>query len=404
MARRLSPIVALLACLLFVACGGSDGSSAFDDRVEGETTAAADDGAGVTQDEVLVGIHGPKSAQAAALVADVFTGFHDYVDEVNERGGVHGRRIRLIEVDDQFTVAGGTAAAKRLAQDDVLLAINIAGADAQVGAQPTMEQHGIPYLTAAASMQQLEDARSTFLIATPVELQAAAVPSFVAGELDGRDRRVAILHETGDIYTDMVEQVEANAGEAGIEIVATEAVESQAPSFNSALVKLRRERADTVILIGLLAVPGILRDAQAVGFEPTWTGAGPWATDFFAALTRGGMDGIRAVRGQGGVDSPSFPAFRAAWSGDTPPGDLGFGGWVTGETLEAILERAGEQPSRAGIVELLERTMDDPIDADPASPPLRFSPDRHWGSDEVLPSRVEGDMWVATGDWAARFE
>lgn len=403
MRRCLSVIVAaLLACLTLAACGGDDGGS-FDERVGGDETTV-DDSAGVTAKSIAIGVHGPKSGPAASLVADVFTGFELYVDKINADGGVNGRTLEVEVVDDQFTVAGGTAAGKELAQGDVMVAVNLAGAESAVGAQPALERGAIPYLQVALPLAKLEGSKTTFSLGTPLELTASAVPSFAATELDAGTKTVAILSEADDIYQEMVGGVRDNAADAGIEIAAEEVVDGTASSFRPALFKLREAGADVVILVGGLAVPGILRDAKSIGFEPTWTGSGPWTTDFINAVAEGAMEGIQAVRANGGVDAPGFDEFAAAWKADTPPTELGFLGWTHATNIAAMLERLGDDPSRSALVEMLEtETEDDPIAASEAQPPLSYTAERHWASDEVLPSTVRDGVWVATGEFTQRF-
>ncbi|HEY2716010.1 MAG TPA: ABC transporter substrate-binding protein, partial [Solirubrobacterales bacterium] len=307
-------------------------------------------------------------------------------------------------VDDQFTVAGGTAAAKQLAQGEVMAAVDLAGAEAAVGAQPTLEASKIPYLEVALPLSKLEGSATTFSLGTPLELAAAAVPSFAAAELGAAGKKVGLIVESEDIYQEMASELEANAAEAGIEIADVETVDATASSFTPALFKLQSKGVEVVMLEAGLAVPGVLRDAKTIGYSPTWTGSGPWTTDFLNALSKGAMEGIQAVRSNGGIDTPGFEEFAKGWKGESPAGELGYLGWADAMNIVAMLERLGSNPSRSALVEMLEtETEGDPIEATKAIPPLTYTTTRHWASDEVLPSVVKKGVWTATGEFTRRF-
>src|SRR5262249_10194633 len=58
--------------------------------------------AGVTDDEILMGMSGALAGPTQALGKGMKTGIEAWFREVNERGGIHGRRLRLIALDDNY--------------------------------------------------------------------------------------------------------------------------------------------------------------------------------------------------------------------------------------------------------------------------------------------------------------
>lgn len=67
-----------------------------------KNVAIASDTPGVTATEIVVGATFPFSGPASAL-GNVGKAFMGYVDLINDRGGVNGRKIRLIALDDAYT-------------------------------------------------------------------------------------------------------------------------------------------------------------------------------------------------------------------------------------------------------------------------------------------------------------
>jgi branched-chain amino acid transport system substrate-binding protein len=79
----------------------------------------------VAQDAYVVGLSGALTGPAAATYAPVIEAMRAYVDQVNGRGGVNGKPIRLVILDNQGEPSKGAADAKKLlAQDNVLILIN----------------------------------------------------------------------------------------------------------------------------------------------------------------------------------------------------------------------------------------------------------------------------------------
>ncbi len=102
--------------------------------------ALAEDG--VTNDKVLLGQAAVFSGPAAQLGIQMRNGIKAYLDFVNEKGGVHGRRIELITEDDQYEAKVAPGVTKKLIEEHKVFALI-----GYVGT-PTGVQH-VPVLTAA---------------------------------------------------------------------------------------------------------------------------------------------------------------------------------------------------------------------------------------------------------------
>ncbi len=79
--------------------------------------AAADDG-------YVIGVSAAMTGPGAGIYAPVVEAMRTYIDNVNARGGVNGKPIKLIVLDDGAEPSRAAANAKKLTQDNVLLLIN----------------------------------------------------------------------------------------------------------------------------------------------------------------------------------------------------------------------------------------------------------------------------------------
>lgn len=362
---------------------------------------------GVDADSIVIGVHGPKSGPAAAFTEGAMVGFRLYLDSLNAKGGVAGRKIEIQVADDQYTVPGGAAAAREMA-DKVLLAYNIIGADPAIGALPVFERSGTPYLTVAAPLDLVQRSPVAFIFPTPLELLAESVPSFIKAELDPPGaRKVAVMWENQDLMRDMHEHFMTAAKEAGLPIVVSESFDRTSSSYVQNVKRVRDSGADLVVLLGGVAVPEVLKAAKSMNYSPVWTGAGAWTFDLMNAASGGLMEGIKALRAGPAADAPDYQDFLAVLHQNRKPAatdELAYAGWQGAKFIERLLRRLDKDVTRARLLQELKSGMTEanPIRMDPG-PPIWYGGDRRYGSAAAVPSTVKDGHWVITGKAASRF-
>src|ERR1700687_4121581 len=81
-------------------------------------TAVARSETGVTDSEIRIGMWTPLSGPAALLGQSARDGVRVWVKEVNDRGGIRGRKVNLIAYDDAASPQEAQAAVRRLIDQD----------------------------------------------------------------------------------------------------------------------------------------------------------------------------------------------------------------------------------------------------------------------------------------------
>lgn len=100
---------------------------------------------GVTNDEILLGQTTALSGPLAELGQEATAGAKAYFDYVNTQGGVHGRKIRLITLDDGYNPQKAVANVKQLIEKDQVLSLfGVLGTPANVAIMPLISQAGVP--------------------------------------------------------------------------------------------------------------------------------------------------------------------------------------------------------------------------------------------------------------------
>src|SRR6201993_3587839 len=107
--------------------------------------AAAEDG--VAADSITFGQAAVLEGPASALGQGMRTGIQAAFDEINARGGVHGRKLKLISRDDGYEPERAIAATKKLIDEDKGFAlIGPVGTPTSAAAQPTATAAHVPFI------------------------------------------------------------------------------------------------------------------------------------------------------------------------------------------------------------------------------------------------------------------
>jgi ABC-type branched-subunit amino acid transport system substrate-binding protein len=103
---------------------------------------------GVSADAIRIGQSAPLTGANAELGNDIRNGAMAYFRKVNEAGGVHGRRLELVTLDDANQVPRAEANTRKLVEEDGVFALfGYASATLSRPALPFVEKHKLPFLS-----------------------------------------------------------------------------------------------------------------------------------------------------------------------------------------------------------------------------------------------------------------
>jgi len=224
---------------------------------------------GITDNTVKVGIFGPMSG-AASVFSPVIYGAQIYYNEINKKGGIHGRKIETIVEDDQCVPAMSVAAAKKLiTQDKVFLLHGGTCTSASTAAVPYIAESKVPWVVLLAGIKFSPETnhKNVFLVGGSAFAQGTMLIDFAVKEL--RAKRIAVLRQT-DLYgKDGIDGInKALKKYPGVAIVADETLEGNATDATSQIMKIKSANPD-VVLLCLYYRPGTvyLRQAYELGLR-----------------------------------------------------------------------------------------------------------------------------------------
>lgn len=207
--------------------------------------------------EVLVGVAGPMTGSDAQMGADFQKGVSLAVEEWNSRGGVLGRTIKTVLVDDQSDSAQAVVAAQKLVKDRVAGVVGHYNSNCSIPASDVYHQASIPMITPASTNPLLTGRgyRGIFRVCGTDDQQGKAGADFVSRKLQAK--RVAVLHDSTVYGKGLAELFMTHLGSSA-SIVYTGGIIRGSKDFRGVLREIREQRPDLVYFGGVYSEAGLL--------------------------------------------------------------------------------------------------------------------------------------------------
>ena len=279
--RRPMPLFLALA-LVAAGCGQKSGVATSDAGGEapasagGEATEAPaagqfepgdDDTAGVTDTEIVIGIHAPVTGASPIPQTSFDIGKDIYWQFLAESAPdqLFGRNVRVVFRDDTFNPQEAVQVCREMVEDEgAFMLVGGGGADQITACAQYAAENGIPYLSAGVNEEGLADLATYFATTLTYAEQA---PLLMA-QLQERDiTEVGLVVADTPSFDDSIEAIQAAAEEAGIDIVYETRINKTAaePEQLSVVQALKDSGAEAVILQQLA---GRLHRAGQPGSQP----------------------------------------------------------------------------------------------------------------------------------------
>jgi branched-chain amino acid transport system substrate-binding protein len=250
--------------------------------------ALADDTTGVTKDAIKIGIMGPFTGNASSY-SKAEMGLMAFYKQINDQGGINGRKIEIIQEDTGCSEAKGIAAAKKLIyQNEVFMLHGNSCSGAALAMKPTIQEAGLPWIIAHA----VNDKLSTPVVknifhGVPTSLSSGYSMSEFAMSKPGTTKIAIVAHsnEWAKGYRDPA--VDLLKKDYNVEPILDLTMERSSTDATPQVLKIKKSGAQFVLAILYEAETAIfLRDAHKFGLNiPVMGGYG---TDLENTLKRVG--------------------------------------------------------------------------------------------------------------------
>lgn len=254
-------VAASAATVMALSLAGCSGGSMDD---------SSSSGAKASGDSITIGTVTTNSGTAAAYGEAEVKGFELAVSEINAKGGINGKKVKLESMDDKGDATEASNAYNKLAGDNNVLAVagpTISATTAAVA--PLADQSKLVTIAPAATSDSIETGNYLFRTCFKDSYQGEVAARFAAENL--KVKKVAVLYGTGDPYSSGVGEAFAKAAEKlGLEVVDKESSSSADDTeYSAQLQKIQASGAELLYAPYYYSVAGpyIIPQARSVGFE-----------------------------------------------------------------------------------------------------------------------------------------
>jgi branched-chain amino acid transport system substrate-binding protein len=366
-------------------------------------------GPGVSDTEIRIGQTMPYSgpASAASVIGESES---TYFRMINEQGGINGRRVTFISLDDNYSPAKALEQTRRLVeQDGVLAVVGSFGTPTNAATQKYLNANHVPQLFIQAGASRWNDPAHfpwTMPLVNLLRSEASVYAQYLLTA--NPDARIAVLYQNDDFGRDYLDGLREKLGpKAARMIVATASYDASDPTVDSQVVTLRASGADALLIAASPKFAAqTIRKVFDVGWHPAEFVAQVSAS-VTAVLASAGLDksvGVmtatssKAVGDPQWADDPDYLAWLAFMHTYYPRGDtndgFAFTGYSNATLFAEILRRCGDNLTRENLMAVathLERVR---LPALLPGITLNTSPTDYNPIKQMRLQRFDGQKWL----------
>ena len=268
---------------------------------------------GASDTEIKIGNTMPYSGPASAY-GTIGKTEAAYFKKINEEGGINGRKINFITLDDGYSPPKAVEMARRLVeQDEVLFLFGTLGTPSNTAIHKYMNSKKVPQLFVATGAAKWNDPKNfpwTMGWQPNYHTEAEIYAKHILKTKP--DAKIAVLYQNDDFGKDYLSGLKEGLGDKAKQIVATATYEVADPTVDSQIVQLQASGADVFLNI---ATPKFAAQAIRKAYDIGWK-ATQYLTNVSISvatvLTPAGLDkSIGIISSQYGKD-PTDPQ----WAND----------------------------------------------------------------------------------------
>ncbi len=327
---------------------------------------------GITDNEILVGMHTDLSGPASMIGKQSVDGANMRFDEFNQSGGVHGRMIKFIVEDHQYTVPRAVQASNKLLRKDkvsfMLGSLGTPMNNAVMTDQLSMSVPNLFPLTAARSMFDPFHELKFTSGSTYYDQIRTGIKYLV--DQNGRNK-VCVLYEDTDYGQEILDAAIDQLDEMNMPLIETASAKPTDTDFSSQIKKLRNAGCD-LIAMGTQIRSTIIPYIKAK--EINWSNVDFVATSasYFSVVAEqpnGIMDGLYCLNGivvpyyenASDLEKEWWDRFRDIY--DYEPNSGAIYGYIYADIFIEAIKRAGKDLNVESFVNAMEslKNYEDPL-------------------------------------------
>jgi ABC-type branched-subunit amino acid transport system substrate-binding protein len=344
---------------------------------------------------------GPLVYPGTQLVNNGLEGYFGYV---NDRGGVHGRKIITQYYDDGYKPQNAVANTKRLVdQDKVFAIVSSQGTGAVMATVKFLTQNKVPLIFPFQGVP-ISGQKTIFTSFTPYSNQSELVVTWLV-KVKGF-KRIGILYQDDKYGYTFRDPAKKTLAKFGLKLIAAESYKRGAKDLSAQVVKLRKANLDACLLVAT-PPPGaaFLKEAHKQGWKDTKIiSSGPLTDEKYINLSGGvgeGIWGLSLWPDPVNSNDPAVVEYREIMEKygkdrDKTPNRYSLYGYFYAKLFVAGLQRAGRNLTRESYIAALEGIKDW---ENGITPPVSFSATDHLAQNSGFMVEVQKGVFRPISGW-----
>jgi ABC-type branched-subunit amino acid transport system substrate-binding protein len=322
---------------------------------------AVADEVGVSADTILFGqvaaLEGPSAAIGQSMRQGLLTAF----TEINSRGGINGRKLKLVSRNDGYDPDRSVVETVKLIYEDKIFAlIGAVGTPTAMATAPIAAANDVPFLGPVSGADFLTGSEFQNVVNIRARYSAEAEAWIKHLVEDLHLSRIGIFYQDDAFGRDVLAGVKAALDRRGLQLTAEGTFERNTRAVGAALRVIRRDEPEAVIMVGTYGpCAEFIKLSHRSGFNPT-----------FAAVSFVGGTALAKELGREGagiivsqvVPFPwntrlkliaDYQAAQKALDPSQTPDFQSLEGYIVGRVVGHALELAGPNPTRSDLLRVI---------------------------------------------------
>ena len=271
MRTRICLLTSLLIALSSASCSKKEEAKPADPAQPATPEKARNYGPGVTDTEIKIGQTMPYSGPASAY-GTIGRVQAAYFKRVNEQGGINGRKINIISVDDAYNPPKTVEQTRKLVeQDEVLAMFQPLGTPSNTAIQKYLNSKSVPHLFVSSGATKWGDPKNfpwTIGFNPSYQTEAKTYGEYIKANLP--KAKIAALYQNDDFGKDYLVGLKQGLGDKASAIVKEVSYEVTDATVDSQMVTLQASKADVFVNVATPKFAAMaIRKAFDSGWKPT---------------------------------------------------------------------------------------------------------------------------------------
>ena len=360
---------------------------------------------GVSATEITLGSIQDLSGPIAGFGKQSRLGMLLAVDEINEQGGIHGRKLKLIVEDSAYDPKKAVLAAQKLVnQDKIFAMLGHIGTANNLAAMPVQfEKNVINFfpITAAREMYEPLHRLKYSFAATYFDQMRLAVPKLAK---EKNAKKICSIYQDDDFGLEVQRGAEAGLKTINMDLAEKTSYKRGATDFSSQVAKMQSSGCDLIVMGTIIRETiGTIGTARKLGYNPTFLASSAGYTDLIHKLGGPAMNGLYATMT---VQHPylddasknvQFWASKYKTKFNEDPTVFSVYGYLIVDTFAKGLNKAGKTLTTDSFIKAMD-SMSIPPDMF-GSAPSSFTATKRLGSEASRLSQIQDGKWKVISEY-----